>query len=577
MLEVSLLAAAGFAVIGRRRLRQYGILGAAGGTERQIRQAAALNGFAVGVVGSAIGVALAVVGAVAALPQLESVVRHRIDLALPWWLIAPGVALATTAAVVAAWWPSRSLSRQPIVEALASRRPVTPPAARSALAGLMAAAAGSAALSLGFSQSQPLAAIGGLVVAVIGVLLLTPSLAKLIGRVAVSLPVAGRIAGRDLARHQGRSAAALASLVLALGIPVAMAVTTASVDASTADEPTNLPPNMAIAWLPNAARQSMIPIDGFDAGGGHAALDRIQAALPAATIVAIDVAIDPRGQVGQAEFQEGVRQEARWAIGASRISSSSDSDVTIGTYSIAWLATPQLLDVLGLEPALAESDAALLSRIDGPAHVGGDFDLTPEASTNPTKIAIPEYGSISDSWLTTSTLTANAWETTTAGWLIVAAEDLTGEQRAALHAAAGDDVDIETHRERPSSSTFRLIAALAGGALAIGIVAMSVGLIRSESTAQLRTLAAIGAPGGMRRTISAATAGMLALGGAALAVPGGYLALVAIMSDRSADFPFVVPWIALGIVVLGVPALAAAGAWLLGGREPPAQARTPLA
>ena len=52
--------------------------------------------------------------------------------------------------------------------------------------------------------------------------------------------------------------------------------------------------------------------------------------------------------------------------------------------------------------------------------------------------------------------------------------------------------------------------------IALGVLAMSVGLIRSESAGDLRTLAAIGASGRTRRAITSATAGALALLGAVL-------------------------------------------------------------
>ena len=60
---------------------------------------------------------------------------------------------------------------------------------------------------------------------------------------------------------------------------------------------------------------------------------------------------------------------------------------------------------------------------------------------------------------------------------------------------------------------------------------MTVGLIRSESAGDLRTLTATGATGRTRRTLTAATAGALALLGALLGVAGAYLALAATYHD----------------------------------------------
>ena len=65
---------------------------------------------------------------------------------------------------------------------------------------------------------------------------------------------------------------------------------------------------------------------------------------------------------------------------------------------------------------------------------------------------------------------------------------------------------------------------VAGALLALAILAMTVGLIRSESAGDLRILTATGATPRIRRTLTAATAGALALLGAVLGVAGAYVA-----------------------------------------------------
>ena len=49
---------------------------------------------------------------------------------------------------------------------------------------------------------------------------------------------------------------------------------------------------------------------------------------------------------------------------------------------------------------------------------------------------------------------------------------------------------------------------------ALSVLAMTVGLIRSEATRDLRTLSAVGATSMIRRTLTAATAGALPSSGA---------------------------------------------------------------
>jgi putative ABC transport system permease protein len=102
---------------------------------------------------------------------------------------------------------------------------------------------------------------------------------------------------------------------------------------------------------------------------------------------------------------------------------------------------------------------------------------------------------------------------------------------------------------------------------------MAVGLIRSESAGDLRTLTATGATSRVRRTLTATTAGALALLGALLGVAGAYILLLALYYD---DIGYLrdVPILYLGVAVFGVPLAATAAGWLLSGREPPAIART---
>jgi putative ABC transport system permease protein len=108
--------------------------------------------------------------------------------------------------------------------------------------------------------------------------------------------------------------------------------------------------------------------------------------------------------------------------------------------------------------------------------------------------------------------------------------------------------------------------------LALGILALMVGLIRSESAGDLRTLTAIGATSRIRRTLTGATAAALALLGALLGVAGAYVVMLALYHD---DLGYLsnVPILYLALAVVGVPLAASAAGWLLAGREPPAIAR----
>ena len=112
--------------------------------------------------------------------------------------------------------------------------------------------------------------------------------------------------------------------------------------------------------------------------------------------------------------------------------------------------------------------------------------------------------------------------------------------------------------------------------IALGVLAASVGLIRSETARDLRTLTATGASTTTRRTITAATAAALGLLGAVLGMAFALVAsLVWAHASLSALFGDV-PLTDVLILLIGLPLIAAAGGWLLAGREPPLIARQPI-
>jgi putative ABC transport system permease protein len=165
------------------------------------------------------------------------------------------------------------------------------------------------------------------------------------------------------------------------------------------------------------------------------------------------------------------------------------------------------------------------------------------------------------------------WKQIPAGWLVESRKPLTSDQIADARAAAADaGLAIEVRRKGDSFAALMALATAAGALLALGILALTVGLIRGESAGDLRILTASGATTRIRRTLTAATAGALALLGALLGVAGAYIALAALYYD---DLGYLshVPVLYLALAVIAVPLAAVAAGWLLAGREPPAIAR----
>jgi putative ABC transport system permease protein len=252
-----------------------------------------------------------------------------------------------------------------------------------------------------------------------------------------------------------------------------------------------------------------------------------------------------------------------------------------------FVATPAMLRYLGIDPASVDPrtdflvdrsvvlrnlvipsfrdrhDTAIanVQRIDVGDHRLGSF-----GGLDPSKLA----------FITPDGLRRHGWEQVPAGWLVQSRRPLTSGQTAdARAAAAKSGLTIEVRHEAPSFARGMAIAIAAGALLALGILAMTVGLIRGEGAADLRTLTATGAGPRIRRTLTATTAGALALLGAVLGVAGAYIALIALYHD---DLGYLsdVPVLYLVLAVAGVPLAAAAAGWLLAGREPPAIARAAL-
>jgi putative ABC transport system permease protein len=164
-----------------------------------------------------------------------------------------------------------------------------------------------------------------------------------------------------------------------------------------------------------------------------------------------------------------------------------------------------------------------------------------------------------------------------AGWLIQAPGGLNATQvNAARQLAAVDGVTVETKSGELGLGEIADGATALGIVIALGVLAMSVGLIRSETRRDLRTLAATGASSWTRRTITAATAGALGLLGAVLGVAGAAIAGLAwARSSLSVTFGDV-PLDDIVILLIGLPLVAALGGWLLAGREPEIISRQPM-
>ena len=177
-LLVALVASAGFAVVAQRRMRQLGMLAALGATDRHLKLVLLVHGAIIGVIASLAGAVLGLAGWLTLAHRLETAAEHRIDpFNLPWTLLIGALGAGVVVPVAAAWWPSRSMPRMSIVDAISSRPP-TPRRAKASLFGAALFLAGGVALAGLSNQTNPVLLVGGMISLVVGMLLACPTAVK---------------------------------------------------------------------------------------------------------------------------------------------------------------------------------------------------------------------------------------------------------------------------------------------------------------------------------------------------------------------------------------------------------------
>ncbi len=563
MIEVALMCSAGFAVVGQRRLRQLGILSSVGATSRQRSCALKINGLVTGIAGGSVGVFVGFVASLAVQPVLENAIGWRVATwSIPWVVALPLVGLAGLAGLGAAWWPARSLARVPIVDALASRRPSSRSrAGQWAILGATGFLIGAGALGAGVSRGIGGLAVIGLVVAILGLLLITPVVVAAAGSLAPRMPLAQRLALRTISRNPGRSSATLAALVVALGIPAAVALTSGAADARLQNGPPNLPDNWLTVW-PGNARFGDVPTS-FDAAALAENIKMLSRAVAGARVTPIMMveAPDDGSTIRVGEPVVNVVRVARI------IEDNGRGDVSYVDDPV-WIATPELLAAVGADPLLTNRMGLLGTS-------GGEVFRTPfefessggqqpgplSGGVTPTPLGIDAYRGIGSYWMSIDQVEREGGRPIVAGWLITKSTALTSQDLQAAYRLVDPSLNVESQRPDQTSTGLRRITLAVGVVSALAVLAVAVSLLRVESMAEEQTLSALGARPRTQRQITAATTGFLALGAAALAIPAGYLALFAMASDPGADYPLVFPIDSLGTLAIGVPLIGAAGAY----------------
>jgi putative ABC transport system permease protein len=605
MLLIALVGVGGFTVLAQRRLRSIGMLAAQGATAKHIRLVVRANGVATGVVGAVAGFLLGFAGWLIYRPTAQSSSHHVIGVfQLPWTVIGISMLLAIAASYFAAFRPAMAIARVPVVAALSGRPPAPKKTGRLAvpvgIAFLVAAFLLLGIAGAGTSSGNGMMAVVlGFVILIVAIVLLAPACLALVARLGRRFPVPVRLALRDLARYRARSGPALAAISVSTLIAVIICVVSAARFGNMLDYAgPNLTSSQLVVDIPRPDTGPDQPGPGSGtgvsgAGRGTPPPKPVTRATPQQAAAATDIAK---------------------SLGSTPVTlETTNAHLEHAAPGRSWagpiyVATPQLLAAFGISQSQVQPDSLILTMRPGldklslmhliynndsaaaralPAR-GPDnpFACPPAACLKNPKIqeigALPAGTSAPNTVITSNAIAALGLtsQVETSGWLIQAPKALTpGQIAGARQAAAAAGLSIETRNSIPSLSTIVDDATVFGIVLALGILGMSVGLVRSEASRDLRTLTATGASARTRRALVASTAFALAFTGAVIGLAGGYLAAIGFFRKNSLDGLSAlssVPVANLLLIGVGMPLFAGIVAWLLAGRDPRGVSSQPL-
>jgi putative ABC transport system permease protein len=595
MLLIALVSIGGFTVLAQRRMRSIGMLEATGATDRHVRLVVRANGTVVGVVGAILGFALGLVVWLAYRPSLEQSSHHVIGvLALPWSVVIAAMVLAVIAAFFAASRPARAITKVPIVQALSGRPAPPRQIHRSALPGIVLLVL--AFLLLGYAGGTNNGNGGGgapellfgLVLLIPGLILLAPFFLSVTARLGRRAPIATRLALRDLARYRARSGSALAAISIGVLVAVIVMLAAAARYGNVLDYAgPNLSSNelhLSTAFPPPGQ-----PVEQVNARGQLVPVRNqpVETATPAKLAASAE-------QIAKGLSAQLIALESPNA-GLNGTQGGRNWDGSI------YVATPQLLQAFGIKPSEIDPNADILSSRPGLSGVSGlQLEYASNNKTGPGNSsgctaatgclaqpviqavgALPSGTSAPNTVMTEHAMKEFHITASTTDWLVQGTQPFTAVQISSAELAASrSQLSVESKNDEPTSFAVIGWATIFGIVIALGVLGMSVGLVRSETTSDLRTLAATGASSYTRRTLTAVTAGALGFLGALLGTVGGYIAMIGWLRSNSLNGGIAalgnVPVDQLLFILLVMPAFAAIVGWLFAGREPAAMAHQPM-
>ncbi|MCX5391803.1 FtsX-like permease family protein [Streptomyces sp. NBC_00094] len=625
MLEICLLAGPAFAVGARRSRRQLGLVGANGGARSHIRAIVLSGGLVIGVAAAVIGTVLAVILTLVLQPVLEDTMNQRFGAFDVRPLELLGIALlAVLTGLLAAIVPAITASRQTVLASLTGRRGIRRSSRVLPLVGLAAVLVGAAIALFGSLVSEQFIVVaGGSAIAELGVVAMTPALVGLFGRTGRWLPLSPRLALRDAVRNRGRTAPAVAAVLAAVAGTVTVSTFMASSEAqSRAGYEARLPYGAVSAFaLEEGGRdvpavreaiQRHLPVDvradvervsvgkpGCPTWGGGPGCGRYEVVLPLAN----ECPLYATGLPGAGDPSEKYTpDQRRKMITEDWRCDSSSGGGWISVEGGLLVGDEKVLQVLGVDDpgaakALAEGRIVTFSRaqIDKNGTIGIKQITDIAAADKASEKGLPAPGKVSSvpaylvpkdqesygviALMTPATAKAAGLSTLPAGAYFSTERLPDSEQRQKLEgelAKLGGNVELHVEEGFVNDNSLFLIAlAVFAGLVTVGAAGIATGLAQADAEADLKTLAAVGAPPRVRRTLSGFQCGVIAAMGVILGSAAGVLPAIGLRLTEEREairyyeqairqgwdngmsgppyVPIVIPWETLAGLLIAVP------------------------
>ncbi|WP_422738834.1 FtsX-like permease family protein [Micromonospora sp. WMMD729] len=598
LLEVVLLVGPAFAVGVRRRRRDLALVAVAGGDAAHLRRVVLADGVVLGVLGAAAGLLLGVGAAFAGRPVMEQYVFGARFGGYRCWPLALVVlgGVAVLAGVLAALAPAWTAARQDVMAGLAGRRTPPPPRVRALSIGLALVIGGAALAAFGATRASPAVILAGLILGELGLVCCTPTLIGALARLGRVLPLAPRIALRDASRNRAAATPAICAVMAAVASSVALGGYLASdaVRDARAYQPTLPTGHVQVFQDDREHRPAPTLAQVSDAARAQLGADAV-ALVQTAACPSIDYcSVVPEPLPDRVcPFLPGDDLSAaqrRQALADPRCRERPTE--YFGSYVQTLVDDGTALPILtGADPATTAAATAVLRAggvvvtdprylHDGLVTVQVDEYRVGQDEPRTTRRDLPGYAlasAIGQPRLLLSATAARQLALTPVptGWVIDTAAPPSQRRldrfTADLRAFGGFSLQVEQGAAPRDDSPLLLLLAAAAGVITVGAAGIATALAAAEGRAELSTLAAVGAAPAVRRLLAICQAGVIAGLGSVLGIVAGLgtAALVLFSANREyatawparEPYPYLVPWPALGVLVL-VPVVAMLGAGL---------------